>query len=171
MHEPRAAARGSRARRLVGGLVAATALLGSPHEDALLARARAEGHPDNVAAALSEADRLLRERPTVTAISSRYPGPPLVALILRSRAPRQARPSFRRPCRPRRVFNVQRVALLLASLWAAARRARGGSRGPLHEPYRLRLFRGCLKSSSGARRGRARCVLSGAGPSLLAVAR
>jgi len=69
------------------------------------------------------------------------------------------------------VFNVQRVALLLASLQmgrlaplAAALDDR------LHQPYRLKLFPWLPAVAAAAREaGALGCVLSGAGPSLLAV--
>src|SRR5207245_6029239 len=69
------------------------------------------------------------------------------------------------------VFNVQRVALLLASLWADRPAALAAAlEDRLHEPYRLRLFPWKPEVVRAARAaGALGCVLSGAGPSLLAV--
>ena len=70
------------------------------------------------------------------------------------------------------VFNVQRVALLLASLQAGrADLLPAALEDRLHEPYRLRLFPWMADVTNAARAaGALGCVLSGAGPSLLAVA-
>ena len=69
------------------------------------------------------------------------------------------------------VFNLQRVALLLASLWVGPPQALGVAlEDRLHEPYRLRLFPWMHDVVKAARvAGALGCVLSGAGPSLLAV--
>jgi homoserine kinase len=73
--------------------------------------------------------------------------------------------------RPDAVFNVQRVALLLAALQAERPdRLTLALEDRLHEPYRLGLFpwmTGVAAAARGA--GALGCVLSGAGPSLLAV--
>jgi homoserine kinase len=69
------------------------------------------------------------------------------------------------------VFNVQRVALLLAALQAGRVDALGAALDDrLHQPYRRRLFPwmpAVVDAARGA--GALGCVLSGAGPSLLAV--
>jgi homoserine kinase len=70
------------------------------------------------------------------------------------------------------VFNVQRVALLLASLQAGRVDTLGAALDDrLHQPYRRRLFP-WMEAVIGAARaaGALGCVLSGAGPSILAVA-
>jgi homoserine kinase len=69
------------------------------------------------------------------------------------------------------VFNVQRVALLLAALQAdRPDRLPPALEDRLHEPYRLALFPWMTEVAAAARRaGALGCVLSGAGPSLLAV--
>jgi homoserine kinase len=63
------------------------------------------------------------------------------------------------------------VALLLASLWAGRPSALGMALDDrLHEPYRLPLFPWMSDVVKAARAaGALGCVLSGAGPSLLAV--
>jgi homoserine kinase len=69
------------------------------------------------------------------------------------------------------VFNVQRVALLLASLQTARPAALSVAlEDRLHQPYRLKLFPWMPDVATAARTaGALGCVLSGAGPSLLAV--
>jgi homoserine kinase len=68
-------------------------------------------------------------------------------------------------------FNVQRVALLLASLQAGRLDTLGAAlEDRLHQPYRRRLFPwmpGVIDAARAA--GAIGCVLSGAGPSILAV--
>ena len=68
------------------------------------------------------------------------------------------------------VFNVQRVALLLAALQAQRMPALAAALvDRLHQPYRQRLFPwmpAVVDAARGA--GALGCVLSGAGPSLLA---
>jgi homoserine kinase len=68
------------------------------------------------------------------------------------------------------VFNVQRVALLLAALSAGRPAAlRTALDDRLHQPYRRRLFPWMAAVAEAAREaGALGCVLSGAGPSLLA---
>jgi len=69
------------------------------------------------------------------------------------------------------VFNVQRVALLLASLQAARPAALTTAlEDRLHQPYRLKFFPWMSEvAAAGRAAGALGCVLSGAGPSLLAV--
>src|SRR5439155_412214 len=168
---------GSSAAAWVGGLVAGNALLGSPlTKDALLAlAARAEGHPDNVAAALFGGLTVSSASgPTVTAVSLPVPAglrwvaliPEVTSATAQARAVLPASVPYHDA-----VFNVQRVALLLASLWAGRPAALAAAlEDRLHEPYRLRLFPWMPEVVRAARAaGALGCVLSGAGPSLLAV--
>jgi homoserine kinase len=69
------------------------------------------------------------------------------------------------------VFNVQRVALLLAALQSGRVDALAIALDDrLHQPHRRRLFPWMPQVAAAARRdGALGCVLSGAGPSLLAV--
>jgi homoserine kinase len=71
------------------------------------------------------------------------------------------------------VFNVQRVALLLAALQAGRLDVLGTALDDrLHQPYRLKLFPWMPAVADAARAaGALGCVLSGAGPSLLAAVR
>jgi homoserine kinase len=168
---------GSSAAAWVGGLAAGNALLGSPlsRERLLMLAAQAEGHPDNVAAAVfggltvscGSADQ-------VTAVT--LPVPAILTWVVLvpevTSATAEARALLPRSVpREDAVFNVQRVALLLAGLQAALPAALTIALDDrLHQPYRLKLFPWMPAVVAAARgAGAIGCVLSGAGPSLLAV--
>ncbi len=174
---PTARGLGSSAAAWVGGLAAGNALLGSPLDrDALLAlAARAEGHPDNVAAAIFGGLTVAcATADAVTAVSLPVPAslrwvvliPEVTGATAEARAVLPAAVP-----RADAVFNVQRVALLLASLQAGRPAALAVAlEDRLHQPYREKLFpwmRGVTAAAIAA--GALGCVLSGAGPSLLAV--
>ena len=177
---PTARGLGSSAAAWVGGLVAGNALLGGPlSRDALLAlAARAEGHPDNVTAALMGGLTVscATGQGRIAAIS--LPVPAAVRWVVLvpevTSATAEARavlpPTF---TRADAVFNVQRVALLLAALQSGRLDCLGEALDDrLHQPYRLRLFPWMPAVVEAARAaGAVGCVLSGAGPSLLAVVR
>jgi homoserine kinase len=161
----------------VAGLVAGNALLGSPLDrEALLAlAARAEGHPDNVAAALYGGLTVsCADSGGARAIS--LPVPPALRWIVLipevTSTTAEARAVLPKSVpRADAVFNVQRVALLLAALQAGRPDALGAAlEDRLHQPYRRRLFPWLPAVSAAAREaGALGCVLSGAGPSMLAV--
>ena len=175
---PTARGLGSSAAAWVGGLVAGNHLTGGSitKEELLALAARAEGHPDNVAAALlggltvscTGADG------RVTAVSLPVPEwltwvalvPELTASTAEARAVLPASVP-----RADAVFNVQRVALLLAGLQARRPDALAAALDDrLHQPYRRALFPWMESVREAARRaGAFGCVLSGAGPSLLAL--
>src|SRR5216117_1908052 len=174
---PTARGLGSSAAAWVGGLVVGNALLGAPlSKDALLAlAARAEGHPDNVAAAVLGGLTVSCAVPAgIAAVSLPVPAglrwvaliPEVTSATAQARAVLPASVPYHDA-----VFNVQRVALLLASLWAGRPAALAAAlEDRLHEPYRLRLFPWMPEVVRAARAaGALGCVLSGAGPSLLAV--
>ena len=167
---------GSSAAAWVAGLVAGSALAGNAlSREALLdAAARAEGHPDNVAAALlggltvscASGDR-------ITAISLPVPAAVRWVVLIPDAqgSTREARAVLPPTVsRADAVFNLQRVSLLLAAL--------GGGRldllptaldDRLHQPARWRLFPWLPAAVAAARSaGALGCVLSGAGPALLA---
>jgi homoserine kinase len=175
---PLARGLGSSAAAWVGGLVAGNALLGAPLDREVLLdlAARAEGHPDNVAAALLGGLTVAFAGPAgARALSLPVPaGLRWVVLVPEvSMSTAEAR-AILPPSVPRAdaVFNVQRVALLLACLQAGrADLLSAALADRLHEPYRLRLFPWMSEVTAAARAaGALGCVLSGAGPSLLAVA-
>jgi homoserine kinase len=169
---------GSSAAAWVGGLVAGNALCGGGlSRDALLALAtQAEGHPDNVAAALLGGLTVscVGADGAVTALS--LPVPPrltwvaLIPDITSSTAEARAVLPASVP-RADAVFNVQRVALLLAALQSGRAEALGPALDDrLHQPYRVALFPWMPAVVEAARSaGALGCVLSGAGPALLAV--
>jgi homoserine kinase len=142
----------------------------------LLSRAaQAEGHPDNVAAALLGGLTVSGSGPeAVTAVSLAVPGrlrwvsliPETTSSTAEARAVLPASVS-----RQDAVFNVQRVAMLLAGMQAGRPDAlRVALDDRLHQPYRLALFPWMPDVAAAAREaGALGCVLSGAGPSLLAV--
>lgn len=175
---PAARGLGSSAAAWVGGLVAGNALMGSPlSKDALLSlAARAEGHPDNVAAALLGGLTVsCATADAVTAIALPVPAGLqwVVAIPEVTSATAEARAVLPASVpRADAVFNVQRVALLLAALQAGRPAALAQALDDrLHQPYRLKLFPWMPDVAAAARAaGALGCVLSGAGPSLLAVA-
>ena len=173
---PLARGLGSSAAAWVAGLAGANALLGDPIDrDGLLAlAARAEGHPDNVAAALlgglavscvDGARVLALSLPVAARIR-------WVALVPEAESStRQARAVLPEAV-PHRdaVFNVQRVSLLLAALGAGREDLiAAGMQDRLHQPYRARLFpwMETVQAAAG-RAGAAGCALSGAGSALIA---
>jgi homoserine kinase len=173
---PAARGLGSSAAAWVTGLLAGNALVGAPlSNDAVLAlAARAEGHPDNVAAAIFGG---------LTVSCATHEGVAAVALPVPERlawvvlvpevtsSTAEAR-ALLPPSVPRAdaIFNVQRVALLLASLQADRPATLATALDDrLHQPYRLKLFPWMPQVVAAARAaGALGCVLSGAGPSLLA---
>jgi len=174
---PAARGLGSSAAAWVGGLVAGNALLGTPLDRAAILHlaARAEGHPDNVAAAIfggltvscTTADGA---RALALPVPARVRWVALVPEI--TSATSEARAVLPHSVsRADAVFNVQRVALLLGALQTGQCDALAVALDDrLHQPYRLRLFPWMPGVVSAARRaGALGCVLSGAGPSLLAV--
>jgi homoserine kinase len=177
---PTARGLGSSAAAWVGGLVAGNALLGGPlsREALLTLAARAEGHPDNVAAALlgglTVSCALGDGR--ISAVSLPVPGAVRwVALVPEMTSATAEARSVLPASVPRAdaVFNVQRVSLLLAGLQAGRLDVLDAALDDrLHQPYRLRLFPWMPAVADAARAaGALGCVLSGAGPSLLAAVR
>jgi homoserine kinase len=176
---PTARGLGSSAAAWVGGLVAANAMLKSPIErDALLALAcRAEGHPDNVAAALLGGLTVsCVSGETVVAVSLRVPADLLWVVLVPDieSSTREARAILPETvARADAVFNLQRMGLLLAALASGSWDALGVAMDDrLHQPQRQALFPWMDAVRHAAlEAGALGCVLSGAGPSLLAAAR
>jgi len=173
---PLARGLGSSAAAWLLGLVGGNALLGEPLDrDAILALAtRAEGHPDNVAAALLGGLTVAcvdGERVVAVAVAVR-PAVRFVALVPET----ESATAEARAVLPERVpladavFNVQRVGLLLAAVGAGrADLLAAAMHDRLHQPYRRRLFPWMDAVATAAREaGALGCVLSGAGPALLA---
>lgn len=169
---------GSSAAAWVGGLLGANALLGGPLDRAsiLSLAAQGEGHPDNVAAALYGGLTVsCATARRIVAVS--LPVPPSIRWIVlvpqttcTTAAARAVLPAT--VPHDDAVFNVQRVALLLAGLQSGhVDSLKVAMDDRLHQPYRQNLFPWIRAVSSAAREaGALGCVLSGAGPSLLAAA-
>jgi homoserine kinase len=169
---------GSSAAAWVGGLAAGNALCGGRlSREALVALAtRAEGHADNVAAALFGGLTVSCVTADGGVIAVALPVPArltwvtLIPETMSSTAEARAVLPTTVP-RADAVFNVQRVALLLASLQSGRADALGAALDDrLHQPYRRALFPWMPAVVAAARAaGALGCVLSGAGPALLAV--
>ena len=169
---------GSSAAAIVGGAVAANALLGEPFDRRSLLRiaSEVEGHADNVAAALygaftvalpddggPVATRLVF--PRAWRICLLIPGRPLSTEEARAVLPAQV-------SREDAVFNVAHAATLIA----AVMRADGAllaiaMADRLHQAARTKLVPALTEVIAAAREaGAFGAALSGAGPSVLAVA-
>jgi homoserine kinase len=167
---------GSSAAAWVAGFTAGNALLGSPLDgEALLTLAcQAEGHPDNVAAALLgglTVSASLNGR----VVALRVPVPPEISWVVLVPAMQSSTSEARAVLpatvpRADAVFNLQRLGLLLGALVAGAPALLADAmQDRLHEPYRMRLFPWLGRVGRAAREaGALGCVLSGAGPSVLA---
>lgn len=170
---------GSSAAAWLGGIVGANALLGAPlsRTELLQLAARQEGHPDNVAAALL-GGLTVACWAGEEVVAASLPVPldlEWVVLIPEVEGSTgDARAVLPRTVsREDAVFNVGRACLLIggllggrADLLAVAMEDR------LHQPYRRSLFPWMDAVTRAAlSAGAVGCVLSGAGPSLLAVAR
>lgn len=173
---------GSSAAAVVGGAVAANALLGEPLSGTTLLELASgiEGHPDNVAPALlggfCVAAPATGTDPGIWAL--RLPPPPGLSAVaaipdrlLPTSEARNVLPAtvaFRDA-----VSNVQRTALWVAAVASGHLEAIGDATADwLHQPYRQRLLPGlatCLDAARGA--GALGCFLSGAGPTVLALVR
>jgi len=168
---------GSSAAAIVAGLALANEWLqlGKTREELVQLAAEIEGHPDNVAAAAwgGLVVSCQSENGQILAVKLRPPAALEVVLAipefqLSTTAARAALPA--QYSRQDAVFNVQRVALLLAAL--ADGRAdlfREAMRDRLHQPYRAPLIPG-LEDILQLRDvpGLLGVALSGAGPSVIA---
>ena len=174
---PAARGLGSSAAAWVGGLMAGNALLGEPlSRDTLLAlAARAEGHPDNVAAAIFGGLTVSCALGDGRIMTVSLPVPAAlrwVVLVPETTSSTAEARAVLPDAVPRAdaVFNVQRVALLLAGLQTQRADALAAAFDDrLHQPYRQRLFpwlRAVIDAARAA--GAVGGALSGAGPSVLA---
>jgi len=170
---------GSSASAWLGGMLGANALLGGPltADQVMELAVRQEGHPDNLAAALRGGFTVTCWDAEVRAVLS-LPVPSALRFVLlvphqeaSTAEARAALPS----AYPRAdaVFNVGRTALLLAAFVSQRWDLLGAAMADrLHQPYRARaLFPWLPAVFAEARAAGAHGVaLSGAGPSVLAVA-
>ena len=170
---------GSSAAVVVGGLIAANKLLGSPaDETALLSIAtEVEGHPDNVAPAIlggfvlssQEADgSILCKKlnwPDEWDLTVCIPDFELSTNISRSVLPENVPISDA-------VFNAKHLAMLIEAVNTKDEKLmKEALKDKLHQPYREKLVPGMKEIIEALKHedGILGCVLSGAGPSILVI--
>lgn len=170
---------GSSAAVIVGGLMAANKLLGSPADEiALLSIAtEVEGHPDNVAPAIlggfvlasQEEDGSIVYRklnwPQEWDITVCIPDFELSTNIARSVLPEQV--SIQDA-----IFNAKHLAMLIEAVNTADEKLmKIALQDKLHQPYREKLVPGMKDIMEAFKHedGVLGCVLSGAGPSMLII--
>ena len=170
---------GSSASIVVGGLLAANKLLGSPADEAaLLAIAtEVEGHPDNVAPAIlggfvmsnQEDDGTISycklNWPNEWDITACIPDFELATRISRSVLPEQVPMADA-------VFNAKHLAMLVQAVNTKDEKLmKLALKDRLHQPYRDKLVPGMKEIFEAFKHedGILGCVLSGAGPSLLVI--
>ena len=170
---------GSSATAWLGGILGANRLLGGPldREQVMELAVGQEGHPDNLAAALHGGFTVTCWDAELRAI---VPLPVPLALRFALLVPHQeASTAEARAALPAAypradaVFNVGRAALLLAALVRQRWDLLGGAMADrLHQPYRGRALFPWLEPVFAAARaaGAHGVALSGAGPSVLAIA-
>ena len=171
---------GSSATAWLGGMLGANALLGGVlgGEAVMELAVRQEGHPDNLGAAVHGGLTVTCWDADVRAVVS-LPVPPGLrfGLLVPDRDASTAEARAALPAsyvRADAVFNVGRTALLLAALARERWDLLGAAMADrLHQPYRGRALFPWLERVVAAARsaGALGAALSGAGPSVLAVAR
>lgn len=167
---------GSSAAAVVGGLLAADTLLGTGlSRERLLALATIlEGHGDNAAAAIY-GGLVLANGSGGKVLVEQLPLPPIRLVVVL--------PAFELPTSEARaalpeqvslqdaLFNAGRAALLVWALTQGKQeQLRVAMQDRLHQPYRLRLIPGMEEAFAVAEAAGAAVALSGAGPSLIAIA-
>ncbi len=170
---------GSSAAVVVGGLIAANKLLGSPaDETALLSIAtEVEGHPDNVAPAIlggfvlssQEDDGTVTWRkldwPEDWDITVCIPDFELSTSIARSVLPKEV------PLEDA-IFNSKHLAMLITAVCTNDEKLmKLALKDRIHQPYREKLIPGMKEISEAFKHedGVLGCVLSGAGPAMLVI--
>ena len=170
---------GSSSSIVVGGLLAANKLLGSPaDETALLAIAtEVEGHPDNVAPAILGGFVLATQEddgtisycklhwPDEWDITVCIPDFELSTEIARSVLPKEV------PMQDA-IFNAKHLAMLIEAVNTKDEKLmKSALKDRLHQPYREKLVPGMKEIMEAFKHedGVMGCVLSGAGPSLLVI--
>lgn len=170
---------GSSSSIIVGGLLAANKLLGSPaDETALLAIAtEVEGHPDNVAPAILGGFVLAAQEDDGSITYSKLKWPEewdltvcvpdfqLATEIARSVLPKEV------PMQDA-IFNAKHLAMLIEAVDTAdPKLMKAALKDKLHQPYREKLVPGMkeIMEAFVHEDGVLGCVLSGAGPSLLVI--
>jgi homoserine kinase len=174
---PHARGLGSSAAAIVAGVVAARALLADADavgDDEVLGLAtELEGHPDNVAAALAggftlawtgdEGARAVRLGPHEDLLPVVcVPGWPMSTTTARGLLPAQVPHADA-------VFNASRAGLLVAALTQTPERLLEATADRLHQPYRAAAMQPTADLLDRLRSRGVPAVLSGAGPSVLAL--
>lgn len=171
---------GSSATAWLGGMLGANALLGGalPVEGVMELAVGQEGHPDNLAAALHGGLAVTCwDRETRAVVSLPVPPALRFAVLVPDREASTTEARAALPAtysREDAVFNVGRTALLLAAFARERWDLLGAAMADrLHQPYRSRALFPWLPQVFAAAEGAGAhgVVLSGAGPSVLAVAR
>lgn len=174
---PTKAGLGSSAAATVAGLRLFEAVVGPlPPQGLLNAACALEDHPDNVAAALLGGLTVSCALPDRSVFAVRAPWPESLsfivltpALALPTAASRKALP--KRISREDAVFNLQRVALLLEALHSGDFSIlREALRDRLHQPFRQKLVPGLERALALEHPDLLGVCLSGAGPSIVALA-
>ena len=169
---------GSSATAIVGGIFGGNLLAGSPlsPKELLYLAIEMEGHPDNVAPAVLGGCQLMADSPDGDWLFCPLQWHSSLAVVV-------AIPDFElstakaRQVLPKAVsmhdavFNASHLALLTHALQNGDRAwLRGGLQDRLHQPYRQSLITGMAAVEAAAlRAGAYGMVISGAGPTLLAV--
>jgi homoserine kinase len=175
---PMKAGLGSSAAATVAGLRLYEAIVGAQPEQGLLNAASAlENHPDNVAAALLGGLAISCQLPDRSVFATRLPWPGELAFIvltpslaLPTSTSREILPEY--VPREDAIFNLQRVALLLEALHSGDfSLLREALRDRLHQPFRQKLVPGLEQILALEYPGLLGVCLSGAGPSIVALAR
>ncbi len=176
---PLARGLGSSATAIVAGLVGANGLAGSPlsTEDVMDLAIEMEGHPDNVVPALIGGCRLAATRPDSGWIICDVPWHeevvPIVAIPdfeLSTAEARRVLPT--EYSRQDAIFNTAHLGLLVRGLETGrADWLHSALQDRIHQPYRQMLIQGYVAVETAARQaGAYGMVISGAGPTLLALA-
>ncbi len=173
---PHARGLGSSAAAIVAGVVAARRLVdddGIGDDDVLALATELEGHPDNVAAALSGGFTLawtgddgaravrLTPHPDVLPVVC-VPGWPMSTTAARGLLPAEVPHADA-------VFNASRSGLLVAALTQAPERLLDATQDRLHQPYRAPAMQPTADLLQRLRARGVPAVLSGAGPTVLAL--
>ncbi len=170
---------GSSATAIVGGLVGANVLAGSPLSQTEILRMAVaiEGHPDNVVPALLGGCQLaatgIGNDWEICEIAWNKNIVPVLAIPdfeLSTQAARQVLPDSY--SRADAIFNTAHLGLLLRGLETGKREwLRSALQDRIHQPYRQTLIPGYeVVQSAAIAAGALGLVISGAGPSLLALA-
>lgn len=179
MDVPLARGLGSSATAIVGGLVGANRLAGTPLSptDVMQLAIAIEGHPDNVVPALMGGCRLaasgLDRDWEICELTWNDDVVPIVAIPdfeLSTQAARSVLPPTY--SRADAIFNTAHLGLLLRGLEAGnARWLKAALQDRIHQPYRQSLIQGYETVQAAAiAAGAYGLVISGAGPTLLALA-